>query len=122
MAGSDGRSSVLLKNAMGDLGASLDFHTAQLPCFTLWKNGVSESDGYVTGLEPGTNFPNPRSFEQKHGRLVSLPPGGSASFELGMSVLTTRDELSHVEADIARLQGSTKPQVHTAPLPDWCAS
>ena len=44
----------------------------ELPCFTLWKNTAAEADGYVTGLEPGTNFPNLRSFERFVGENWNL--------------------------------------------------
>ena len=59
-----GKTMVLLRNRQGDKGVVLRFRTDQLPCFTLWKNTAGLRDGYVTGLEPGTNYPNPRPFEQ----------------------------------------------------------
>ena len=48
----------------GDKAVVLRFHKDQLPCFTLWKNTAGRRDGYVTGLEPATNYPNPRPFEK----------------------------------------------------------
>src|SRR5690606_4671465 len=54
---------VLLKNPAGDEGVSLRWNLSALPHFILWKNPVAGVDGYVTGLEPATNFPNPRKFE-----------------------------------------------------------
>ncbi|OXE35403.1 MAG: hypothetical protein CGW95_14090, partial [Phenylobacterium zucineum] len=42
-----------------------------LPYFVIWKNTVDVSDGYVCGLEPSTNFPNPRTFEETKGRVYS---------------------------------------------------
>ena len=47
-------------------------------------------DGYVTGLEPGTNYPNPRPFEKARGRVVTLPPGGRYVVETILEVLATR--------------------------------
>jgi len=76
----DGATQALLRNAAGSLGASMHYNAAELPCFTLWKNTTSVADGYVTGLEPGTNFPNPRSFEKAQRRVVVLGPGESRSF------------------------------------------
>ena len=38
----------------------LRFHRDQLPGFTLWKNTAGPRDGYVSGLEPASNYPNPR--------------------------------------------------------------
>ena len=48
---------VLLKNSTGSSGVQLCFNARQLPCFSLWRNLVPAADGYVTGIEPGTNFP-----------------------------------------------------------------
>src|SRR5699024_10017323 len=53
-----GESFVLLRNKAGDKGFSVHFQTDHLPCLSLWKNTVAEADGYVAGLEPGTNYPN----------------------------------------------------------------
>ena len=76
---------VLLKNAHGTRGVSMKFNLQQLPWFTLWKNTIAGPDGYVTGLEPGTNFPNPRSFEGNQRRVASLPAGGTATFDLQLT-------------------------------------
>src|SRR5204863_439137 len=76
-ADSDGRTQALLRNAHGDKGISLRYLKAQLPCFTVWKNTQAEADGYVTGLEPGTNYPNLKTFEREKGRVVKLAPGAS---------------------------------------------
>ena len=61
---SDGRTMAMLRNHAGDKGVLLRFRTDQLPAFTLWKNTAGLRDGYVTGLEPATNYPNPLPFEQ----------------------------------------------------------
>jgi hypothetical protein len=47
-----------------DLGLILRWNRRELPCFTLWRNSAAVEDGYVTGLEPGTNFPNFKGFER----------------------------------------------------------
>ena len=64
-----GWSRVLLRNAAGDRGFSLDVDVTELPHFTLWKNTGAHEDGYVTGLEPGTSYPNPRPVERDAGRV-----------------------------------------------------
>ena len=71
-----GKTLVMLRNHEGDKGVVLEFRTDQLPAFTLWKNTAGLRDGYVTGLEPGTNYPNPRPFEQARNRVVRLPVDG----------------------------------------------
>ena len=87
------RSLVLLTNDDESLGASIRYRTNNLPCFTLWKNTVGAADGYVTGLEPGTNFPNPRSFEEQQGRVVGLDAGESLEFEFSIGILVGRDQV-----------------------------
>ena len=87
LADGDGKTQVLLKNAHGTQGVALRYSKKQLPYFTLWKNTPLAADGYVTGLEPGTNFPNPRSFEGEQNRVVKLKPGETVKFEVELDVL-----------------------------------
>ncbi len=68
----NGHSLALLRNAAGDRGVVTRFNVRELPCFTQWKCCGAPSDGYVTGLEPGTNFPNPRQFERARKRTIVL--------------------------------------------------
>lgn len=121
-AGPDERTEVLLKNAAGDRGVGIDMNVGQLPCFTLWKNTVADQDGYVTGLEPGTNFPNPRGYESQQGRIVTLPAGGVRSYEVGLTIHRSRDDVAKAEGAIGALQGAGAPQVFETPQPGWCAS
>lgn len=119
-ADAQNRSSVLLKNAQGDQGFSAAFNTSQLPCFTLWKNQTAEADGYVTGIEPATNFPNPRAFEECQGRVVSLEPGASCSFDLRLNIHSAAAEVAAAEQQITALE-SSEPVVHQRPQQGWCA-
>jgi len=50
-----GHTLVMIRNKAADRGASLRFDTHELPYLTLWKNMADVADGYVTGIEPGTN-------------------------------------------------------------------
>jgi hypothetical protein len=118
--GSDGRTQVLLKNAHATAGAGLRYSTKQLPYFTLWKNTPMAADGVVTGLEPATNFPNPRTFEGEQGRVVKLKPGETVKFEVALDVYGTAREVAAAEAAIARIAGSTKPKVFDGPQKGWC--
>ena len=115
LADDAGRSTVLLKNAVGDRGFSLSFAKQQLPCFTLWKNTQAEADGCVTGLEPGTNFPNLKTFEREQGRVITLAPGESYSIEIELSVYDTAEAVSTVENKIRAMQ-TVAAQVHTRPV------
>ncbi|MCA9174513.1 MAG: aldose 1-epimerase family protein [Planctomycetales bacterium] len=117
----DRRTQTLLRNAHGTLGATLHFSLDQLPCFTLWKNTTALEDGCVTGLEPGTNFPNPRSFEGRHGREKSLGPGESLSYELAIQCHSNDVEVHNAEQAIRKLQADVVPTVFDTPQSDWCA-
>lgn len=114
-------SRALLKNAHGTKGVSLLFNIKQLPCFTVWKNTTALADGCVTGLEPGTNFPNPRSYEGKQGRVVKLAPGKSVRYELGLEFHATAGQVEAAERAIAALQGATQPHVFDKPQEGWCS-
>ena len=114
-----GMATALLVAPDGSQAAGLSWRAATLPCFSLWKNLGGAADGYVTGLEPGTNYPNPRSFEESQGRVVSLAPGGSVAFSLALERLTG-DRLAAVRADLARL-AAEPARVHAAPKPGWTA-
>jgi hypothetical protein len=115
------RSLALLKNAHGTKGASLHFDVRRLPCFTVWKNTVASADGYVTGLEPATNFPNPRSFEGRQGRVLKLPPGGKTQLDLELRFYNDAAEVTKAEQAVAALQGTVKPNIFSSPQPGWCA-
>ncbi len=119
LADSQGTTSVLLKNAHGTEGVSLRYAKQQLPCFTLWKNTPMAADGYVTGLEPGTNFPNPRSFEGQQGRVVKLKPGQTVKFEVEFDVHGDAAAVSAAEQAIAKIAGGAKPQVFKTPQAGW---
>jgi hypothetical protein len=115
-----GDTSVLLKNAHSTRGVQLRFNTRRLPCFSVWKNTTAAEDGYVTGLEPGTNFPNPRSFEGGHGRVEKLAGRATAKFSLGLDYLPAEAEVAAAEQAVSRY-AVAPPTVHQRPLPDWCA-
>ena len=121
VADREGQTRTLLKNAHSTMGVSMYFATSQLPCFTIWKNTVAMQDGYVTGLEPGINFPNPRTFEGRQGRVAKLAAGQSISLELGMEVHDNIASVEKAENAIAVLQGNVSPQIHNTPQDGWCA-
>jgi hypothetical protein len=122
LADANGASRAMLKNAHGHRGASLTFNIRQLPCFTVWKNTTAAADGYVTGIEPGTNFPNPRSYETEQRRVVELSPSGSFAFDLGLQFHASADSVDEAEAKVAALQGNVEPEIMDQPQPGWCAS
>ena len=70
----------------------------------------------MTGLEPGTNYPNPKPFEKARQRVVTLPPGGSYVTETTLEILSTADQVTAVEDEIQRLQTQRAPVIHKAPI------
>ena len=102
----------LLRNKEGDKAVALRFKRSELPAFTLWKNTSGLKNGYVTGLEPGVNYPNPKPFEKQQNRVVILPPGGSHVAETRVEVFNTRASVAAVEAEIASIQGQAVPLIH----------
>ena len=112
---------VLLRNAKSTHGVSLSWNTQQLPCFSLWKNETALDDGYVTGIEPGTNFPNPRSFEGAKGRVVALAPGATYGMRLRFDFHDSATAVTQAEAAVRALQGGRATELKDQPQPDWCA-
>ena len=106
---------VLLQNARAQRGASIRWSTAELPLFTLWKNTAPEAAGYVTGLEPGTNFPFSRMAERKAGRLGKLAPERSRRFALTYALHDTAAEVEQVRREIETIQADRKTQLVTVP-------
>ncbi|MEX1040760.1 MAG: aldose 1-epimerase family protein [Pirellulaceae bacterium] len=120
-ADAQGETQVLLKDAAGNRGVSLRFNISQLPRFIAWKNTADEADGYVTGLEPATNFPNPRSFERDHGREIQLAGGERYEIDLAFTFHPDAAEVQEVEQSIRKLTGGKPATLETAPLSQWCA-
>ena len=119
-ADNDGTTRTLLKNAHSTRGVSLVFNKQQLPWFTLWKDTAGEHDGYVTGLEPGTNFPNPRSFETAKERIVKLAPGQKQAFDVTIEVHGSSTDVATAEAAVAKIQAGRQSKIFDQPQGDWC--
>lgn len=112
-----GESITMLRNAAGDLASVVSFAVKDFPCFTLWKNPAGKADGYVTGLEPATAFPNPRNFERTKGRVILLAGGESRSTKLVIENLDDKAAIDDVEATIAKMQQTVQPIIHAQPIP-----
>ncbi len=96
--------SVMLHNPAADKAVMMNYDTATLPYFTLWKNTSAIEEGYVTGLEPATGFPSNRSIERKAGRVPKLKPNESRKFTLEISILNSKEQVQQGKAQIAALQ------------------
>lgn len=110
-----GRTLALLYNHSAERGVALRFNHQELPCFTVWKNTGALEDGYVTGLEPATNYPNFKTFERQQGRVVSLPPGGHWETTWSIEAHATASGVSGVLAEIVSLQSQAKAVIQRTP-------
>jgi hypothetical protein len=119
VADSQGRTLAMLYNAAADRGMVVRFQRQELPCFTLWRNTAAVEDGYVTGLEPGTNYPNPKTFERQQGRVPRLPLGGRWEAKWSLEIHDTAAGVSSVLAEVVSLQAQARPQIHATPQPGF---
>ncbi len=115
----EGQSAAMLRGSGGQRGFGVTIDTRTLPYFILWKNTAAESDGYVAGLEPATNFPNPRSQEAQQGRVVSLAAGQSVTFRLGLHPLDRPEQVSEFESRIKSIAGTGQPEISDRPKAEW---
>lgn len=115
LADDQGRTVIALVNANRNRAVSMSYAVAELPCLTLWKNTASEGEGYVTGLEPGTSFPNNRSVERKLGRVPKLAPGESWSATIDYAVHFGTTAVKSVAKRIELIQGKRKPVLRKQP-------
>jgi hypothetical protein len=112
------RTLALLEAPSADKACALRFSRSQLPWFTLWKNPAALSDGYVTGLEPGTDLPNAKPFERLRGRVVQLPPQGAYDLELVVEVADDAARVAALADEVARLQSLSPPRIDRLPPED----
>jgi hypothetical protein len=117
-----GETRVLVSGLTDDEAISLRFNKRALPCFTVWRNTAAESDGYVLGIEPGTNFPNPRSFETRHGRVVTLKPSGRWYTALTATWHGGLQSIADEEAAIRAIQGMRSSEMVANPQSEWSAN
>jgi Domain of unknown function (DUF4432) len=119
VADDSGQALAVLANAGHDLAVGLRFDTTTLPWFALWKNTQSESDGYVTGLEPASSFPNNRQFERENGRVMTLQPQESVTFHLSIEIANVREEGKRLIQETRAMQQGRSPSVMSTPNPGW---
>jgi galactose mutarotase-like enzyme len=104
------RTRIMLQNKEQDRAVSMGFNLDALPHMTIWKNTSATADGYVTGLEPGTNYPNARSIERKAGRVPKLDGGASfhAAIDVAIHVGAKRVSAAAQQIEAIRNDRATK--------------
>ncbi|HEX4272843.1 MAG TPA: aldose 1-epimerase family protein [Rhizomicrobium sp.] len=113
-ADAKGRTQAMLKSADGARGVLMTFDTNGLPYMSLWKNEVTAKGGYVTGLEPGTGFPNARPVERAAGRVPRLAGGQSHHVHLVITALTSKNDVD-VAASAIHALAKSAPVVSEKP-------
>jgi len=114
-----GWTTAMLHNAVQSYGIAVRYDTRTLPYFNLWKNTAAVEDGYVTGLEPATGFPNTKSFESQASRVIKLSGGESRSFSLQLEPLSVSSDVERVQAEIESLR-TAKCCINHEPIANWC--
>lgn len=111
----NGHTTALLHNKGKSRGVSISWSLKELPYLTVWKNTGALQDGFVTGIEPGTNFPNNRSVERAAGRVPKLKPGASHKmtlrFDLHVGVASVGKAIKSVEAIRMSGEGVDDPAI-----------
>ncbi len=115
LADKSGHTLAMLYNKNADLGIVARFNRNELPCFTVWKNTSALPDGYVTGLEPATNYPNFKTFEREKGRVPVIAPGGQYSCTWSVEVQEGASAVAGVLSEIVSLQATSKAIIHDKP-------
>ena len=116
----DDRTRVALVDTRATRAATIEFSTAQLPAFTLWKNTAGEQDGYVTGLEPGTDYPNPRKFERYYDRVIKLAGGDTYATDLQFGLVSGADDVHELEESIGQIAEGQETDIQEMPDPEFC--
>jgi hypothetical protein len=124
MLGDDkGVTRLLLAGLENDMAIGMRFNTSSLPYLNLWRNTPDEAAGYVMGVEPATNFPNPHPFEKQHDRVVLLARGQKWSTgEVAVAWHTEAKAVVAEEQAVSAIQGAQKVDFVADPRPDWSAS
>jgi hypothetical protein len=110
-----GRTGVMLRNRSATRAVSLAWSKQQLPCFTIWKNTQHEKDGYVTGLEPGTNYPYPRPDERQAGRVPLLRSGQTFTATLDITLHGSKAQVAHAARALTAIQGRRPTKYDPSP-------
>lgn len=114
-ADDDGRTEVLLQNKSQDQAVSMAWSTKQLPHLTVWKNTSAIEDGYVTGIEPGTNFPFHRSVERAHGRVPVLEAGASHEAVIDFGIHVGKGQVKAAQERVESIRGKRSTTVDDHP-------
>ena len=118
-ASPDGWAKALLAAADDQSGFAVHYRPHTLPYFSQWKNTVGPKDGYVTGFEPGTGFPNTRTFEESKGRVVPLAAGESRTHSLKLEGISSQVRIAELIQELDNNHDGN-PVAAVEFDPAWC--
>ena len=114
-ANKEGNTKVALVNAKKDRAASIQYSVKELPHLTLWKNTASADDGYVTGIEPGTNYPYNRRLERAANRVPKIPGHGEYHVTVDFDLHVGAESVGALVESINKIQADNKTDYVTQP-------
>lgn len=114
-----GDAATMIRTANRGFGLGVSYRTATLPYFVMWKNTAATEDGYVVGLEPATNLPNTKSFEQQQGRVITIEPGETVPFRVGLHPLCDAEAVEQFSERITNMADGEPTVIHRQPQPGW---
>lgn len=109
----------VLRNQAATAAFAVHYDAQELPCFTVWKNTQSLAEGYVTGLEPGVNFPNFRGFERGQQRLPTVAAGATRRHRFAWEFADDGAGVRRLSEQADRLRATGPAVVHPVPQPGW---
>lgn len=112
----DGSTIAALHNKDGSKGAAIEFNINELPFLTLWKNTDTERQGYVTGIEPGTNYAYATPIEREQNRIRQINAGQTVHFKVKYSALMNKQAVDTVKKVVADIQGKQETTFIEAPI------
>lgn len=116
IAKADGSTIAAIHNQDSSKGASIEFNVKELPYLTLWKNTDTEKQGYVTGIEPGTNYAYAASIEREQGRIRQVEPGKTVHFKIKYSALMNKEAVNKIKKEISNIQSNHKTILIQKPI------
>jgi hypothetical protein len=113
-----GNTLAVLHNAAATLGISLGFNIQQLAVFSLWKNTDTPSQGYVTGLEPGTSFSYNRSYQRALHLVPMIGPKEKRHFDISYTFLADKVAVDRALQQVQSIQRGRPTAIRQKPLVD----
>lgn len=114
-----GDAATMIRSAKRDVGLGVSYRTSTLPYFVMWKNTAAREDGYVVGLEPSTNLPNTKSFEREQGRVITIEPGETVPFRVGLHPLGDTEAVEQFTERIANMCSDEPTAISRQPKSGW---